>query len=220
MTPFEGGNPANTTDMPSSGIAPVLALGLVAVLPALSVAFSPLVSPHASLRSGVSSRTCALSARAAVRPLRSPALLRMSATADDAAALLEENPNALLNEARDGNLEMVKQLIALGADSGAADWKGRTGLHYAAEKGHDEIAMALMDAGAKLDAKTTDGLTPLHCASWIPEDPALALAMVRRAHPPARSPAAAGAPQAGTWRGDHPSSFQGDRASFRVGQRA
>ncbi|KAJ1471437.1 ankyrin repeat-containing domain protein, partial [Baffinella frigidus] len=77
-----------------------------------------------------------------------------------------------------GNLELVKELIALSANVEAIDWKGRTGLHYAAEKGFQDIAKALVGAGAKLDTKTSDGLSPLHCASWMGEDTAIALDLI------------------------------------------
>ena len=154
-----------------------VALGLFFLLPAFSLAFSPLgTAPWGLLRANA--RSCSLTGRPlAARPMRSPAAPRMCAPVN-AATLLEENPKALVESVRDGKLDLVNELIASGANVEAKDWKGRTGLHYAAEKGFVDVAKALLSAGAKLDPKTTEGLTPLHCATWMGEDPSIALAFI------------------------------------------
>lgn len=45
---------------------------------------------------------------------------------------------------------------------------GSTPLHHAAWKGHPEVALVLLDAGAEVNAQSTNdhyGGTPLHCAA-------------------------------------------------------
>ena len=46
----------------------------------------------------------------------------------------------------------------------AVDVHGRTALHYAVHQGHEKICGVLLEAGARLDAKTSDGLTLLEVA--------------------------------------------------------
>ena len=50
------------------------------------------------------------------------------------------------------------------AEVDAVDEQGRTALHMSAEKGHIKIAGVLLEAGARLDAKTSEGGTPLMIA--------------------------------------------------------
>ncbi|MDE2981515.1 MAG: ankyrin repeat domain-containing protein [Gemmatimonadota bacterium] len=74
--------------------------------------------------------------------------------------------NALLDAARRGELEAVRDLIGRGADADAKRGDGMTALHFAAEHGHDAVARALIDAGAAVDAGTRIGrYTPLHVAA-------------------------------------------------------
>jgi cytohesin len=42
------------------------------------------------------------------------------------------------------------------------DTDGQTPLHFAAKKCSDEITVALLKAGADVNARNKDGLTPLH----------------------------------------------------------
>jgi len=73
--------------------------------------------------------------------------------------------DALLEAARRGELEAVRELIGRGADVDAKRGDGMTALHLAAERGHAEVAGALIDAGAAVDAGTRIGrYTPLHVA--------------------------------------------------------
>ncbi len=72
----------------------------------------------------------------------------------------------LLDAARRGELEAVRELIRRGADVDAVRGDGMTALHFAAERGHAEVARALIDAGAAVGAGTRIGrYAPLHLAA-------------------------------------------------------
>ena len=60
---------------------------------------------------------------------------------------------------------------------------GVTALHHAAQNGHNKICGVLIEAGARLDAKTSEGFTPLMIA--LQEQPANAalLALLSGAGP-------------------------------------
>jgi len=60
------------------------------------------------------------------------------------------------NAAAGGHIKAVKQHLAA----------GKTPLHYAAWKGHKEIAELLIANGADVNAKDDKGGTPLHVAAW------------------------------------------------------
>jgi ankyrin repeat protein len=61
-------------------------------------------------------------------------------------------------------LEGLKVAVGLGLDLNQANTKGETALHGAALRGADSIVQFLVDHGAKLDAKTKQGFTPLDVA--------------------------------------------------------
>ena len=72
----------------------------------------------------------------------------------------------LLDAARRGELEAVRELIRRGADVDGVRGDGMTALHFAAERGHAEVARALIDAGAAVGAGTRIGrYAPLHLAA-------------------------------------------------------
>jgi len=73
-----------------------------------------------------------------------------------------EADRALLEAARDGNIEAVRQHLAAGADVNAKNQNGSTPLHRAAIT---EIAELLIAKGADVNAKMDNGLTPLHYAA-------------------------------------------------------
>ena len=59
-------------------------------------------------------------------------------------------------------------LVGCGPSASDVNWKdqnGKTLLHYAAWKGHKEIAELLIANGADVNAKDDKGVTPLHVAA-------------------------------------------------------
>jgi len=63
----------------------------------------------------------------------------------------------------DDNSEMVRFLLAAGADPNVADEKGRRPLHDAAQYCHPDAVQLLLDAKADFRATDNDGRTALHC---------------------------------------------------------
>jgi uncharacterized protein len=61
-------------------------------------------------------------------------------------------------------LEGLKVALETGLDLNQANTRGETALHGAALRGADSIVQFLVDHGAKLDAKTKQGFTPLDVA--------------------------------------------------------
>jgi thiosulfate/3-mercaptopyruvate sulfurtransferase len=61
-------------------------------------------------------------------------------------------------------LDSLKLCVDRGMDLNRANNRGETALHGAASRGADTIVRYLVDHGAKLDAKTTRGFTPLDVA--------------------------------------------------------
>ena len=55
----------------------------------------------------------------------------------------------------------IQRLLALGADINIQNYKGKTGLHYAAKAGFLKVINLLIENGADLDALDSDGETPL-----------------------------------------------------------
>ena len=76
---------------------------------------------------------------------------------------------ALIEAAWNGNIEVVRYLIAQGADVKAAItdplFKGYTALTFAAALDHAEIGDMLIAAGADVNARDGSGYTPLHWAA-------------------------------------------------------
>jgi ankyrin repeat protein len=65
----------------------------------------------------------------------------------------------------DGNLEMVRALLARGAAVDAASKSGATPLFIACESGHLEVVQELLARGAAVNAVNNSGVTPLFVAS-------------------------------------------------------
>ena len=78
--------------------------------------------------------------------------------------------NVLLDAAKNGDIEAVKQHLAAGADVNAKTVDGTTPLHNAAVYGHNEVAELLIANGAEVNAiivsGRNQGKTPVDLAIW------------------------------------------------------
>ncbi|XP_049796923.1 putative ankyrin-containing lipoprotein Lxx09580 [Schistocerca nitens] len=78
----------------------------------------------------------------------------------------EEKNRRLIEAAKVGAVEELKELLTAGADVAARDERWWTPLHYAACNGHLEVARCLVAAGAEVDARDRGQSTPLHEAAF------------------------------------------------------
>jgi ankyrin repeat protein len=77
-----------------------------------------------------------------------------------------EQAAALLRAAERGDVNSVKQSLALHAPVNAADPKGKTPLMYAAAVGNSELVELLLAKGAEVNQKNAGGGTALMYAAW------------------------------------------------------
>ncbi|XP_049788144.1 poly [ADP-ribose] polymerase tankyrase-1-like [Schistocerca cancellata] len=79
-----------------------------------------------------------------------------------------ERDGRLIQAAKQGTVEALQELLALGADVGARDenWRGWTALHWAAYWGDAEAVRCLVDGGAEVDARDYRKIAPLHLAAF------------------------------------------------------
>ncbi|XP_049843339.1 ankyrin-2-like isoform X8 [Schistocerca gregaria] len=77
----------------------------------------------------------------------------------------KEKRRRLLQAAKDGALEDLRALLAVGADTGSWDWYGWTALHYAVKRGDVQAVRCLLNSGAEVEVSTWWGDTPLHRAA-------------------------------------------------------
>ena len=94
-------------------------------------------------------------------------------SSSDKGGLIMQNVNTkdrhghtpLMDAAKSGNVEAVKDLLNRGADLEAKSEKNKTALHYAAANGYVEIVNLLLAQGAAVDARDKDWHTPLMLAA-------------------------------------------------------
>eukprot|EP00730_Choanoeca_flexa_P001857 TRINITY_DN10815_c0_g1_i1.p1 TRINITY_DN10815_c0_g1~~TRINITY_DN10815_c0_g1_i1.p1 ORF type:complete len:579 (+),score=82.62 TRINITY_DN10815_c0_g1_i1:109-1845(+) len=72
--------------------------------------------------------------------------------------------------AANGHLEVVRLLLAQGAECNLADSIGWTALHAACRRGHLDVAQELLQHGAAINQRSNRGLTPLHAAAAEGQD--------------------------------------------------
>ncbi len=85
-------------------------------------------------------------------------------------AVAQKKANSKLNpqlfkEVAVNNSRAVVNLIKRGAEVNGRDQKNRIPLHWAAHKGHAEVAALLLAKGASVDARDCNNRTPLHTAA-------------------------------------------------------
>ncbi|XP_049769946.1 ankyrin-1-like [Schistocerca cancellata] len=72
----------------------------------------------------------------------------------------------LIQAAKVGAVEVVRLLLAAGADVRARDESGCTTLHWAAERGDAAVVRLLLSAASDPNARSLKGWTPLHFAAY------------------------------------------------------
>ena len=124
---------------------------------------------------------------------------------DKASAMLKAEPTLVKRRngegltplhvaSREGQTEIVRALLAAGADAKAIDdqqpdgkrreyYQGWTPLHLAALKGNTAAATLLLDSGADVNATAKRGQhTPLHYAAWSGSEELVTLLLARNAN--------------------------------------
>ena len=87
---------------------------------------------------------------------------RLLAAGASARASRWNGETAVMIAAGAGSLDTISQLVEHGADVNAAEPRGRqTALMWAAAEGHEEVVAGLIKIGAKVDAVSSAGFTPL-----------------------------------------------------------
>lgn len=71
---------------------------------------------------------------------------------------------AIVLASAEGHVEIVRALIARGADVNAEDFAGWTALHAAARNGHKEIVSVLLERGARIKPATWYNPSPVYVA--------------------------------------------------------
>ncbi|KAF5008414.1 hypothetical protein FDECE_5320 [Fusarium decemcellulare] len=61
--------------------------------------------------------------------------------------------------------DLIRPLLAIGANPDAADHEGSTPLHMACKRGNNDSVQLLLNANADINARDRDGYTPLHLAA-------------------------------------------------------
>lgn len=94
----------------------------------------------------------------------------------------DESP--LMLASLEGQLEIARRLIAMGADVNKPGW---TPLHYAATHGHVAVMYLLLDNFAYIDAASPNGTTPLMMAAFYGTPSAVKLLLEAGADPSLRN---------------------------------
>lgn len=100
--------------------------------------------------------------------------------------------SALMYAALHGEIDLVKRLVARGAQVNHTGW---TPLHYAATTGQAEVIEFLLESNAYIDAASENGTTPLMLAARGNQTRAARLLVERGADPSLRNDAGLGAPE-------------------------
>lgn len=103
-------------------------------------------------------------------------------------SLDESGQTALAYAAMKGNLSLVTKLIALGANVNHASRRWKDGpIHFASKHGFHRVVTALLEAGAKVDAKGFGDFSPLHYAVSGKHAPVVRVLLAAGADPKAKN---------------------------------
>jgi len=80
-------------------------------------------------------------------------------------AVNKQGHTPLMEAAKEGDAEGVKDLLRRGAELEAKSSKGKTALHYAAANGHLDVVNLLIASGADINARDKEWHTPLMLAA-------------------------------------------------------
>ncbi|GAB4820448.1 hypothetical protein N2152v2_007494 [Parachlorella kessleri] len=108
------------------------------------------------------------------------------AAAEDDATHADAAASPLHAAASAGKAAEVQRLLAESVAGDAVnerDSEGCSALHWAADKGHTEVLLALVQYGADVNAQDHDGLTPLHYAALSEQRSAAELLLQHGANP-------------------------------------
>ncbi len=82
-------------------------------------------------------------------------------------------PETLISAAACGRIGALSELLVRGAEVGQTDaraeFRGRTALHHAVQRGDEAAVQLLLEAGAATDARDAHGNTPLHLLALAPD---------------------------------------------------
>lgn len=100
-----------------------------------------------------------------VRPVRKVDLSSIPAWRRPASPTMTRSPDdALFGAAKSRNLNLLKQLVAEGANVNHQNFNGETALHIAASLGNMQMVQYLLSQGANVNAKTGTLWMPIHHA--------------------------------------------------------
>lgn len=94
----------------------------------------------------------------------------------------KQGTTLLMNAAVEGRVDVVRDLLARGADVNARDNDGRTALMDASANGHIEIVKLLLAKGADVNAKTKWGQSAFILAGFFSHTEIMELLLVNGAH--------------------------------------
>ena len=102
----------------------------------------------------------------------------------------DHSGSGLVIVAKRDNLVMVNKLLDLQTNVNAQDDLGNTGLHYAAERGHDDVVWRLLEAGADVHLKNHQGYRALDLA--VVQNKLRTVQIFKDVHPDLESASGAG----------------------------